>query len=131
MKIYSIKSFISKRKKLIIFGALLLVMQYLSAVLSIQFIKMCFLISDAYLLLIFIGECKKTISTKKPSDVRALFIYSSAFYIMQLIGMDIISRISDSEVIVYYTLNHSKVFPVLLFLLVVVTTIVNKMIIRK
>jgi len=45
--------------------------------------------------------------------------------------MDINFKITGSELIEYDALNHAKIFPVLLFLSVVISTLGNKLMAKK
>lgn len=120
--------FFIKNQKLFVFvGILIILLNIVSAAFFTQYLKIVFYISYIYVSLIFIIENKNVVYKHKKYDIKSLFLYSSFFYVIQLICMDIIFKITESKLIEYQTLNYAKILPVLIFLLVIITTITTKL----
>lgn len=120
--------FFIKNQKLFVFvGILIILLNIVSAAFFTQYLKIVFYISYIYVSLIFIIENKNVVYKHKKYDIKSLFLYSSFFYVIQLICMDIIFKITESKIIEYQTLNYAKILPVLIFLLVIITTITTKL----
>ena len=120
--------FFIKNQKLFVFvGILIILLNIVSAAFFTQYLKIVFYISYIYVSLIFIIENKNVFYKHKKYDIKSLFLYSSFFYVIQLICIDIIFKITESKLIEYQTLNYAKILPVLLFLLVIINTITTKL----
>lgn len=120
--------FFIKNQKLFVFvGILIILLNIVSAAFFTQYLKIVFYISYIYVSLIFIIENKNVVYKHKKYDIKSLFLYSSFFYVIQLICMDIIFKITESKLIEYQTLNYAKILPVLIFILVIITTITTKL----
>jgi hypothetical protein len=120
--------FFIKNQKLFVFvGILIILLNIVSAAFFTQYLKIVFYISYIYVSLIFIIENKNVVYKHKKYDIKSLFLYSSFFYVIQLICIDIIFKITESKLIEYQTLNYAKILPVLLFLLVIINTITTKL----
>lgn len=103
-------------------------MNCISAVYFVQYLKMTFYISGAYLILVFLLECKEIVYKKSSGDIKALFLYATLFYIAQLLCMQLLAKLTHSKAILQHTLDCARVFPNLLFLLVVVSVAVAKVV---
>ena len=120
-----IKSFCKDRKSIIIMGVAIILINFITAISANKYLKPSFYIFDAYLILLFASELKGATRARRKADIKALFLYSSLMYIIELLGMELIVKMNKSIFVEQSTLSHAKITPILLFVLVLAGTWIN------
>lgn len=128
---YKIKSFCKDRKIIIIIGMAIILINFITAISANKYLTSSFYIFDAYLILLFVLELKGANRASRKANIKALFLYSSIMYIIELLGIELIVKMNKSIVVEQSTLSHAKIAPILLFVLVLAGKWINMILLKK